>query len=206
MRLSLTIFILSLINVSYSFNLYDYYAYYSDGKIICSEKEFNKSNQIFNEYEMDNGFTCLFDNKKDNNFRIKLHIDKINNDSDNKMLDIQLGNIFLTKSLEINRINSYIIDLLIKIEDNNLKFAFFNKCTEDCLFLNSENSIFMGRFLKFEFILNENNTPEIVLLEKASIKPNIADECDPKCINGICQDGDCLCLGGYMGANCSVST
>jgi hypothetical protein len=65
----------------------------------------------------------------------------------------------------------------------------------------------MKNFIKLNFYFKNENTQQISLLEKkmANKLSTMGDDCDPPCINGACSDGDCACLLGYMGINCSIS-
>jgi len=57
----------------------DYYAYFvqAGNIVICSERKHVSSNLILNEFENENGYTCLLNLKKNGLYRITLHVSQI---------------------------------------------------------------------------------------------------------------------------------
>lgn len=206
----------------------EYYAYVLPGKnfIVCSDKEYIKSNLIMNEFESDNGYTCLINLKNNGVYRINLKISKIednlgmykdliNKESDPKktLLDISVGDSLLYKQIDMTLFSdkhSINKQFLIKLEYGKVSFINASGCDvenlTDCSFVEAKNSLFMKKFIKLNFIFKKPNFQEITLLEKSlTSKFTTTEECDPPCINGLCSNGECYCQGGYMGINCSIS-
>ena len=48
----------------------------------------------------------------------------------------------------------------------------------------------------------------VVFLQKKSLDYILyrsSDDCDPRCINGVCSDGNCFCKLMWQGLDCSQS-
>lgn len=229
--------IILLFKYSCQFEEFDYFAYYIPGKniIICSDKQYVRSNLILNEFENDNGFTCLINLKKNGIYRINFQLAKLNDDKglyseminknldqSKNMLDINLGKNSLFKDLDLaffQRKPSLSKQFWVKFDHGKVSYLSNNDCEssniEDCNFLLVKDSVFMKKFIKLNFIFKQQNFQEIVLLEKEMLSKIVynntlgkfksTEECDPACVYGICNEGDCQCKMGYMGINCSIS-
>ena len=60
--------------------------------------------------------------------------------------------------------------------------------------------------LKIGYKLKENMSSEMTLLEKVTTvkKVSAIEDCDPRCVHGICRESLCFCKIGWMGINCSI--
>lgn len=170
----------------------DFYAFFVPNKnlIICSEKEDVKNNLLLNEYENDNGYTCLINLKKNGVYRINLHVLKVEDkhevfktesseildkDNSNKVIEIAVGKTVLYKNLNTSSFtknNSFKRQFLVKFEKGKVSYIPNNDCNtneiETCNFIYAEESVFMKKFIKLSFTFTKVNFQEIILLEKAS--------------------------------------
>jgi hypothetical protein len=208
----------------------DYYAYFiPERKItVCSDKPNFNNNIILNQFENENGISCFINIQKYGIYRINLHLSKIDSKNyrhfrdlinKNKETNDNVLNVYLGKSGLFNNIDCRIFSNKMEhknqfwlnfsqgeisyIKNNNCDFSSIEKCE----FLVVDDGLFMKNFIKLNFYFKNENTQQISLLEKkmANKLSTMGDDCDPPCINGACSDGDCACLLGYMGINCSIS-
>ena len=213
----------------------DYYAYFIPVQniIICSEKEYIKNQLILNELENEFGYTCLMGLKTKGVYRISLHVSLLqdttgmyadNNLSkpESKVMEISMGKNSLLKNIELSQFKnktSFVKQFLVKFENGKIMYIPNNNCDidhiESCSFMDTKDSLFMKKFMKLNFEFKEPNVQEITLLEKSSTSSKLyilflakfetSEDCDPACVHGVCNDGDCFCKLGYMGNDCSKS-
>jgi len=84
----------------------------------------------------------------------------------------------------------------LKKKQKNCDFSTIN--TEDL----SNNKLKVSfRIRKKEYIKKDSS-----FIEKSTNveKATGTDDCDPSCVNGVCQDTICYCRIGWMGINCSI--
>jgi hypothetical protein len=196
----------------------DYYAYYSPKKsiIVCSNKPYQRgeSNLILNEFETDDGYTCLLNLKKEGLYRVSLHLSKINENEkllpNDKEFDIKIGDSIIYSNVLSSNTFNFIKQILIKLENGKVFYILNNNCDinnlSQCKFTLADNSLFLQKLVKINFTIKENYVNGIALIEKSSkAQFKATDDCDPPCVYGLCSDSDCLCQIGYMGINCSIS-
>ena len=168
----------------------DYYAYYLPGKniVICSDK-IKPKGLILNEFEIENGYTCLLNLKKNGLYMLNLHISKLenSNDFDQSLLDSkpingqhQLIDFSIGKNLIFNNIDttdekniSFVRKVLLNKEGSKIliidnKNCDINKINE-CKYFEADDVIFMKKFVKLNFHFKMANFSDIVLLEKESL-------------------------------------
>ena len=169
----------------------DYYAFFiqANNIIICSEKEYVKSNLILNEFENENGYTCLLNLKKNGIFRITLHVSQIEDKtglysemikkslskSSKSILQIGLGKSAVLKKMEIDifKQNKPIKkQFLIKLDHGKVTYLHDNNCDfrdlDKCVFMDTKDALFMKKYIKVNFEFKEPNVQEITLLEKST--------------------------------------
>jgi hypothetical protein len=229
-KILLNLIVLILLQFSNESKEIDFYANLIPERriIICSDKENLDNNLIFNEFLNKNGFTCLIKIKKNGLYRVNLHLLKIddkhytqfkdlinkNKQTDSNLIDLYIGQSYLFNDIETKEFHKK-TDLKkqfwIRLSHGKISYIRNNTCEyeniEKCEFEEAKDSLIMKTYLKINFYFKKSNFEEIILLENkmASRLSSSADECDPPCVNGACNDGDCACQLGYMGINCSIS-
>lgn len=174
----------------------DYYAYIVQASkiVICSEKEHVNSNLILNEFENENGYTCLLNLRKNGLYRITLHISQIEDKtgiykemiekslSESKkrtMMQVGLGKSAVIRTVELTSFKEkailkkqFILNLdhgrITYLPDNNCDFANIEKCN----FMDTKDALFMKKYVKVNFNFKEPNFQEITLLEKSMTSSN----------------------------------
>lgn len=209
-----------------------YFIYYIPEKdiILCSDKIFSEKdiNLIPNELKIDDKFTCVIETPNDSIYtRLNLHIPKINQKINykNNLIDIFLGETLIFNNLQIlnnpEKNNKLFLkkQILLKFSNSKVYLSKNKNCKNeflnDCKFYETQDSIFKQKYLMLNFKLKENNFKGISFLERKSIYKNKKlinlvnqsndNECNPNCDNGMCIDGECYCLSGYIGSSCSIS-
>jgi hypothetical protein len=84
----------------------------------------------------------------------------------------------------------------LKKEKEHCNFSTIS--TEDL----SDNKLKVSFRIRTKENINKNSS----FIEKSTNveKATGTDDCDPSCVNGVCQDTICYCRIGWMGINCSI--
>jgi len=183
-----------LTNFDYVTNLQlhetDYFAYYIKQKniIICSDKEYLSSNLVLNEFQNENGFTCLIDLKKSGVHKINLKVSKIedkegifNNektitekDENKTALEISIGSNSVYRNLDLTSLgsrSSFKKEFFVILDERGIvSFLPSNDCDlnkiETCKSVEAKDSLFVKKFIKLNFSFKVPNYQETILLEK----------------------------------------
>lgn len=187
----------------------DYYAYYypDKGLVICSNEKYSNDKVLFNEFEDEKGFTCLI-NLKEGLFTINLNLSMIKGSDSYDLIDIGVGDNLVFSNIDLGGLDSdnYVnMKLFTKFENGKIYFSKNNCEGNDCVFNPATNAIINNDLLKLNFSLKRPFLRETILLEKKSKKLEKwapSDDCDPSCIHGLCNDGECLCEEGFSEEDC----
>lgn len=227
-NLSLLFFTFFLILSSTSINCLeelDYYAFIVPHKnlVLCSEKNTLNSTLILNEVEIENGYSCLIGIKKRNTLKINLVIKSVDNEgifrykqnSNFNYLEVNIGKFNLISKLVMSSTDAkfnYTKHFYVKYNQGKI-FYCSSENSMNCHFV---DSLVLDRFIKlnFNFTLKKEKTEEIVLLEKEATstirilhlaKFKTSDDCDPNCVHGVCNEGECYCQSNWTGTSCNES-
>jgi hypothetical protein len=200
---------LLLLTIVYLQTNVDYYAYYYPEKnlLICSKEKYNTENVLFNEFEDDNGFTCLI-NLKDGFYSINLNLSMIKGGDSYELIDMSIGDNAVYNNIDLGGLDSDNFvkkNFYVKFENGKINYS-LNSCEgKNCNFVEANNAIINNDLLKLNFSLRKPFLKDIILLEKQSklVKWAASDDCDPVCVHGICSEGECLCEEGYSEQDCS---
>jgi hypothetical protein len=194
--ISIIVFNFSVIFAENTLKELDYYAYVVQASkiVICSEKEHISSNLILNEFENENGYTCLLKLRKSGLFRITLHLSQIEdktgiykemiekNLSESKkrtIMDVSLGKNAVIKTVELSSFKEKTLikkQFILKLDHGKITYLTDNNCDfnkiEKCNFMDTRDALFMKKYIKVNFYFKEPNFQEITLLEKSMTSSN----------------------------------
>jgi hypothetical protein len=187
----------------------DYYAYYYPEKklVICSKEKYNTENGLFNEFEDDKGFTCLI-NLKDGLYSINLHMSMIRGGDSYDLIDMSVGDNVVYTNIDLGVVDTDQFvkkNIFVKFENGKLFYSLVECDGPNCKFNQASNAIINNDLIKLNFSFKRPFLSETILLEKQSkmVKWESSDDCEPACVHGLCNEGQCLCEEGYSEQDCS---
>jgi hypothetical protein len=124
------------------------------------------------------------------------------------LVDINVGENIAYSGIDLGGMDSDEFvkkTLFVKFQNGNVYYS-LNQCDgTNCKFNQANNATINNDLLKLNFSLKRPFLRETILLEKQSklVKWEASDDCDPACVHGICNEGQCLCEEGYSEQDCN---
>ena len=163
-------------NIDVQFQSLDYYVYYIDVRsldkyilniqetklIVCSNIKFNNKESIgINEYQLDDGFSCLFKLLSEGLFKINLKLSYIGDlRSKDTNIKLQIGDTIINNELDLNKDDEEIVfvrymksGVLWYLSKENYRKCIdkMNKCNFEKVKFESSSNKNLLKFITFDF-------------------------------------------------------
>jgi hypothetical protein len=191
-------------------NVIEYFVYYYPSKeaLVCSNTKENDGTGVANQFQIGNGVTCLVSMNEDGVYNFNLLLASINEEDNYKrppLIDVNIATQNIYKQIDIS---SEKVVKIITLKKDSTRLFYSIDCIDIsmCKFTEIPKALIENRLLKLNFILKRMKVSSKILLQtfNENWKPfDIDQHCEDDCEYGVCEKGDCLCLSGYYGDDCS---